>query len=573
MGCGSCGTGASGKPAGCQSNGGCSTGGCNRMNVFDWLAELPLQDSSKPYPIIEVTFNQGSRKEFYRNNTNHIFEKGEWITVEGVSGFDVGQLSLQGELVKLQMKKYGVKDDSTIKRVLRPAAGDDIDAFYLNKAKEKEIMIQSRAMARAMNLEMKIAEVEMQADGKKATFFYTADQRVDFRELIKQYATEFKLKVEMRQIGARQESGKVGGIGSCGRELCCSTWLTDFKSVNTSAARYQNLSINQTKLSGQCGRLKCCLNYELDTYMDALREFPGDADAIETAQGRATLQKRDIFKNLMWYSFSGSNKQYPLTITRVKEIVVLNKQGIKPEELQAVELEATKSKPSVKVDMGFVNDVGQISLKGLDKKDKKNKKNKGQQTQAEGNKKGGNAQQPKQQQSQNKQGQHKQAQPQGEGKQPQPQKQGQPKQPQPQGEGKQPQQQKQGQPKPQQQKQPQAKPQQQQGQQQSQPQGEGKQPQQQKQGQPKPQQQPQKQPGNQDRPQQQQGGPQRSQRQQNINREQPQKQGQDGQKVQEANRNQPPQQPDGNNNQGAQRSRRFNKPKAEGGNESTGEQA
>jgi hypothetical protein len=237
-------------------------------------------------------------------------------------------------------------------------------------------MVESRAMAKVAKLDMKIAEVELQADGKKATFFYTADQRVDFRELIKLYATEFRLKVEMKQIGARQESGKVGGIGSCGRELCCSTWLTDFKSVNTSAARYQNLSINQTKLSGQCGRLKCCLNYELDTYMDALKIFPTDAESIETTQGRAFLQKRDIFKNLMWYSYSGSNKQYPMTIERVKEITVLNKQGIKPEELQAVEIEATRSKPSVKVDMGFVNDVGQITLKTLER-NSRSKRNKG----------------------------------------------------------------------------------------------------------------------------------------------------------------------------------------------------
>ncbi len=387
MGCGSCGTGATGKPSGCQSNGGCSSGGCNRMNVFDWLAGLPLQDSSKPYSIIEVTFNQGSRKEFYRNNTGILLEKGEWIAVEGVGGFDVGQVSLQGELVKLQMKKYGVTDQPSIKKVMRQTTEEDMELYYRHKGREQEIMVQSRAMAKNARLEMKVAEVEMQADGKKATFFYSADQRVDFRELIKQYATEFRLKVEMKQIGARQESGKVGGIGSCGRELCCSTWLTDFKSVNTSAARYQNLSINQTKLSGQCGRLKCCLNYELDTYMDALKVFPTDAESIETTQGRAFLQKRDIFKNLMWYSYSGSNKQYPMTIDRVKEIAVLNKQGIKPEELQAVEIEATRSKPSVKVDMGFVNDVGQISLKALERNSRNKKRGNKPPQQAEGGQK------------------------------------------------------------------------------------------------------------------------------------------------------------------------------------------
>ncbi len=371
MGCGNCGTGASGKPSGCKSNGGCSSGGCNRMNVFNWLSALPLHDSAKPYPVIEVSFNKGSRKDFYRNNTNLILEKGEMIAVEGVSGFDVGMVSLTGELVKLQMKKYSVKEDPQMKRVMRMATEEDLAVFYKQKDREQEVMVRSRAIAKHFNLEMKICEVEIQADGKKATFFYTADNRVDFRELIKTYASEFKVKVEMRQIGARQESAKVGGIGSCGRELCCSTWLTDFKSVNTTAARYQNLSINQTKLSGQCGRLKCCLNYELDTYMDALRVFPDHAESIETTQGVAHLQKKDIFKNLMWYSYRESSKQYPLTIARVKEIIKLNKDGVKPDELQAVELESNTNKVGIKVEMGFVNDVGQISLKALEKSSKK----------------------------------------------------------------------------------------------------------------------------------------------------------------------------------------------------------
>lgn len=427
MGCGNCGTSANGKPGGCKSNGGCSSGGCNRMNVFDWLSALPLHDSAKPYPIVEVTFNKGSRKEFYRNNTPHILEKSDWITVEGASGFDVGQVSLTGELVKLQMKKYGVTDKPDMKRVLRPSTDDDIRSYNDQKVREQDVMVRSRAMARQVGLEMKIAEVEIQADGKKATFFYTADQRVDFRELIKLYASEFRVKVEMRQIGARQESAKVGGIGSCGRELCCSTWLTDFKSVNTAAARYQNLSINQTKLSGQCGRLKCCLNYELDTYMDALRIFPAQADKIETTQGVASLQKRDIFKMLMWYSYPGSNKQYPMTIERVKEIVTLNKQGIKPEELQAVELETATEKKGIKPDAGFVNDVGQISLRALERNSKKQRskgkssEGRGQEGRKQGPQQGGEGkkqaqgQKPQQGGAQG-QGQQKQARPQGEGR-------------------------------------------------------------------------------------------------------------------------------------------------------------
>ena len=373
MGCGNCGSATSGKPSGCKSNGGCSTGGCNRLNVYDWLSSLPLHDSAKPYPVIEMSFNKGSRKEFFRNNTHFILEKGDWLTVEGVGGYDVGQVSLTGELVKLQMKKSGVSENSVTKRVLHPSTEEELVQCTAQKDREAEVLIRSRAIARSLNLEMKLCEVEIQADSKKGTFFYTADNRVDFRELIKIFATEHKMKVEMRQIGARQESAKVGGIGSCGRELCCSTWLTDFKSVNTTAARYQNLSINQTKLSGQCGRLKCCLNYELDTYMDALSVFPEHAESLDTTRGIAHLQKKDIFKNLMWYSFSDNNKQYPLSIVRVREILRLNKTGQKAEELQPVEIEIRSEKGSVKTDMGFVNDVGQITLKALEKNPKKKK--------------------------------------------------------------------------------------------------------------------------------------------------------------------------------------------------------
>ncbi len=371
MGCGSCGTGASGKPGGCKGNGGCSTGGCNRLNVYDWLNALPLHDAAKPYPVVEITFSKGSRKDFFRNNTHHILEKGNWFAVEGVGGFDIGQVSLTGELVKLQLKKYGVRETDVSKRVLHPATDEELEAATKQKEREAEILIRSRAIARSMNLDMKLCEVEIQADSKKGTFFYTADQRVDFRELIRVFATDFKMKVEMKQIGARQESGKVGGIGSCGRELCCSTWLTDFKSVNTTAARYQNLSINQTKLSGQCGRLKCCLNYELDTYMDALSVFPDHAEHLETIKGVAHLQKRDIFKNLMWYSYSDNNKQYPLSIERVKEIQKQNKLGQKAEELHPVELETKESKAGKVADMGYVNDVGTITLKNLEKGKKK----------------------------------------------------------------------------------------------------------------------------------------------------------------------------------------------------------
>jgi cell fate regulator YaaT (PSP1 superfamily) len=247
---------------------------------------------------------------------------------------------------------------------LRLATDRDLELLKQNKSREPEAVIRSRAIAKQLRLDMKISQVEMQADGRKATFFYIADGRVDFRELIKVYASEFKVKVEMRQIGARQEAGKVGGIGSCGRELCCSTWLTEFKSVNTAAARYQNLSINQTKLSGQCGRLKCCLNYELDTYLDALQHFPDNCDVLQVAKGNAFLIKKDIFKNLMWYTLPDSNKQYPLTLERVRKIKELNKQGVRPEELEPVEITSSKPKEDVPE---FVELVGQFSLKTLDR--------------------------------------------------------------------------------------------------------------------------------------------------------------------------------------------------------------
>jgi cell fate regulator YaaT (PSP1 superfamily) len=262
------------------------------------------------------------------------------------------------------------EDNPEMKKVLRLATDRDIELRNQNKAREPEAVIRSRAIARQLKLDMKISQVEMQADGRKATFFYIADGRVDFRELIKVYASEFKVKVEMRQIGARQEAGKVGGIGSCGRELCCSTWLTDFKSVNTAAARYQNLSINQTKLSGQCGRLKCCLNYELDTYLDALQHFPDNCDVLQVAKGNAFLIKKDIFKNLMWYTLPDSNKQYPLSLDRVVKIKSLNQQGIRPDDLEPVEVVSSKPR---EMEPENVELVGQISLRTLEKAEKKKK--------------------------------------------------------------------------------------------------------------------------------------------------------------------------------------------------------
>jgi cell fate regulator YaaT (PSP1 superfamily) len=377
------------------------------MNVHDWLANLPFSDPESNCRVVEVSFNNGSRKDYFKNTTLHYYGRGEMIAVEGVNGFDVGMVNLTGELVKLQLKKNNIDEKSPdIKKVMRRATEQDLEKLKESKSKEAQMLIRSRAIARQLKLELKMAEVEIQADGRKATYFYIADDRVDFRELIKLYAGEFKVKVEMRQIGARQEAGKVGGIGSCGRELCCSTWLTDFKSVNTNAARYQNLSINQTKLSGQCGRLKCCLNYELDTYMDALQFFPNDADMLELARGRAFLVKKDIFRNLMWYTMADSNKQYPLTLETVKNIKAQNRQGIRPEELETAEVITGKPK---EVEPEYADLVGQISLKSLEKTTRKRReKERGQQQRQQGG--GQRPQNPQQGEGQQRQGQTQQRQ-------------------------------------------------------------------------------------------------------------------------------------------------------------------
>jgi cell fate regulator YaaT (PSP1 superfamily) len=369
MGCASCGT-SNGKPGGCRSNGGCSSGGCNRLNVHDWLANLPFHDPEASCRVVEVSFNQGSRKEFFRNGMLQVLMKGDLVAVEGVNGFDVGTVNLTGELVRLQMKKRKVREESPdIKRILRLANDNDIQKWKESKSREREALTRSRAVARQLKLNMKICEVDIQADGRKATFFYIADERVDFRELIKIFANEFRVKVEMRQIGARQESAKVGGIGSCGRELCCSSWLTEFKSVTTTIARYQNLSINQTKLSGQCGRLKCCLNFELDTYLDALQQFPQHAEVLETATGRATLVKKDIFKGLMWYVLPDSNRHYPLTTETVASIKEMNARGERAPALVPAETAAAQREKEAATQ--FVDVVGQISLRSLERNSQK----------------------------------------------------------------------------------------------------------------------------------------------------------------------------------------------------------
>lgn len=366
MGCTSCGT----TPGGCQSKGTCSSGGCSMMHVYDWLSDIAIAPLDA-FNIYEVSFKNGARKGFFINTENIDIYTGDRVVVEASIGYDIGIVSLSGELVKIQMKKRKVKETDEYLKILRIASDKELDLIEEARSREKETMLKARIMARSLGLDMKLGDVEFQADCKKATFYYTANHRVDFRELIKELAKEFKVKIEMRQIGARQEAGRVGGIGSCGRELCCSTWLTNFKSVNTSAARYQNLSINQTKLSGQCGRLKCCLNYELDTYLDALKDFPDKADFLETEAGNAKLIKTDVLKGLMIYVYPKSGTFYPIPIDKVKEILEMNKLGKKPNDL--LEVAQVQEKPD---NIEYVDLVGQVSLKSLEKTEKRTKKKK-----------------------------------------------------------------------------------------------------------------------------------------------------------------------------------------------------
>ena len=339
MGCSNCGTGSCGvgeAPQGCGNKGHCSSGSCNKLNAFDWLAGISLPDQTH-LDIVEVSFKEGARKEFFRKPHYLQVQTGDYITVESPSGgYDIGRVALSGELVRLQLKKKKVKEDSLLPMVLRLANERDLERMEEARGLERDTMIQARIIARALSLQMKIGDVEYQGDKRKVTFYYTADGRIDFRELIRIYAKEFKVKIEMRQIGARQESARIGGIGACGRELCCSTWLSDFKSVSTLAARYQNLAINQSKLSGQCGRLKCCLNYELNTYLDAIKHLPRQVERLQTLKGEAFLIKTDIFKRLMYFSYrhqGGGMEVQALPAERVKIIAEMNRKGEKPEDL------------------------------------------------------------------------------------------------------------------------------------------------------------------------------------------------------------------------------------------------
>lgn len=335
MACTSCssGGGCSTTAKGCGSKGSCSSG-CTRLNVFDWLQDVALPSDFKEFDIVEIRF-KGGRKEFYRNKTRLPLVTGDAVVIEAAgNGWHLGHVSLKGELVRLQMRKKKAEIDAKdMRNILRVATEQDEERWQAVRDLETGTMFRARSVVEELRLKMKLSDVEYQADRTRATFFYSAEDRVDFRDLIRRLADEFRVRVDMRQISLRHEAGRLGGIGSCGRELCCSTWLTDFKSVSTTAARYQNLSLNPAKLSGQCGRLKCCLNYELDTYLDALKDIPQVQRPLLTEKGEAFLQKTDIFKKRMWFALRGDNNWVMLGTERVREIQDMNKRGEKPENL------------------------------------------------------------------------------------------------------------------------------------------------------------------------------------------------------------------------------------------------
>ncbi|MDR0814779.1 MAG: hypothetical protein LBN37_03390 [Bacteroidales bacterium] len=328
------------------------------MDVFNWLDDLPKNESDN---LVEIRF-KNTRKGYYINNSDLPLAKGDVVAVEASPGHDIGVVSLTGPLVPVQMKHAGVPVNG-LKKIYRKAKAIDVEKWFQSIEKEQELMKNARQMVSTLNISMKISDVEYQGDKTKATFYYISDDRVDFRQLIKDFAEHFRVRIEMKQIGARQEAGKVGGIGTCGRELCCSKWMSSFASVSTSAARYQDMVLNPQKLAGQCGKLKCCLNFEVKCYIDAQKDFPDTNIPLDTEQGRAYHFKTDIFRRIIWYSFDRSKdnedaKPIPVDVDVVKEIIRLNRQGIKAKELMSDE----DSKPVKKIDINYQNSAGEDSI-------------------------------------------------------------------------------------------------------------------------------------------------------------------------------------------------------------------
>ncbi|MEJ6791662.1 MAG: regulatory iron-sulfur-containing complex subunit RicT [Lacinutrix sp.] len=375
MACASC-TTKDGSPKGCKNNGTCGTDSCNKLTVFDWLANMSVPNGEKPFDFVEVRFKNG-RKHYYKNTENLSLSIGDIVATQAQSGHDIGMVTLTGELVRVQMKRKKINEKpEDVLKIYRKASQKDIDIWSEVRDKEELIKVRARQFAIDLKLQMKISDIEFQGDASKVTFYYTAEERVDFRDLIKVFAREFRTRIEMKQVGFRQEASRLGGIGSCGRELCCSTWLTDFRSVSTSAARYQQLSLNPQKLSGQCGKLKCCLNYELDSYQDALKAFPKTDTKLYTEKGTAVCQKTDIFKGHMWYAYEGEwMNWHKITTDQARGIIKINNNK---EREKIASLEEYASELEEEVAVAFENVVGQDSLTRFDspKGNKKRRNNK-----------------------------------------------------------------------------------------------------------------------------------------------------------------------------------------------------
>ncbi|WP_276875202.1 PSP1 domain-containing protein [Chryseobacterium joostei] len=362
---------------GCESVNTC--GNSYKLSVFDWLSNINNPTSNR-CDFVEVRF-KNDRKSFYKNVNNIPLHIGSVVTVESSPGHDVGVVSLTGELVKIQMKKKKFSEELALK-IYRQANQKDLEVWQEARKKEDGVKLEARKIAQRLGLEMKVTDVEYQGDSSKITFYYTADNRIDFRQLIKDYAGSFRTKIDMKQIGFRQEAAKVGGIGSCGRELCCSTWLTDFRSVNTNVARYQQLSINPQKLAGQCGKLKCCLNYELDSYLDALSHFPSSSTTLDTEKGRAFCIKIDVFKKKMWFAYvDHSIAWYDFDIDLVKKLISKNKRGEKILPLEDLKQPETSVQT---IDLIQENSVDRFEKKNRNNRNNRSNQNKPSNNQGQG---------------------------------------------------------------------------------------------------------------------------------------------------------------------------------------------
>ncbi len=373
MGCSSCSKGPDGLPKGCRNNGRCGSCGCGSKTVFNWLEGIALPNGVKSFDVLEVRF-KNNRKGFFRRSPSDNYHVGDIVTINLNPGIDIGVVSLTGELVRSQMASRRVKDDHEIKKIMHKSTKDEISIWHKARQREEQTRATSRKIIKKLNLPMKLTDVEFQGDNKKATFFYIADERVDFRELVRELAGEFGIRIDMRQIGARQEAARVGGIGSCGRELCCSVWLSDFRSVSTGAARYQQLALDPIKLAGQCGKLKCCLNFELDQYVEAVKEFPSPHAKIRTQKGKAVIFKMDIFKKIVYFIQIGEKGGGPIAISveEANRLISKSNQGVKIQSINEFAIPAQADE----IDHTYSNVVGQDDLTRFDKSKREKRRNK-----------------------------------------------------------------------------------------------------------------------------------------------------------------------------------------------------